>query len=172
MKTTKKETLKINSQSRFLIYAIYFYRFLGISFGGISIDKNGNIIKSSLWYHFGWLGFVIYSILIIFYIIYASTDTLYQPIGLTIYLITNIIWYTTDAIIICSTLVIYHKYGFKIIKMFLKHSLTKYSNLKLIKIIWIAHLLVLLLTFIIQSSLFPYKISILYAICQSLLLMP
>ena len=128
MKTTKKETLKIHSQSRFLIYAIYFYRFLGISFGGISIDKNGNIIKSSFWYHFGWLGFVIYSILITFFIIYAINDSSYQSIGLTIYLITNIMWYTTDVTMICTFLFINHKYGFKIIKMLLKLGLPVRAN--------------------------------------------
>ena len=172
MKATKKETLKINSQSRFLIYAIYFYRFLGISFGGISINEDGNIIKSSFWYHFRWLGFVVYSILITFFLIYASNNILYQSIGLTIYWLTNIMCYITNVIMVYSNLFINYKYGFKIIKMFLKTSLTKYSNLKLIKIIWIVHLVILVLTFIFQSLLFPDAVDILYAFCQSLLLMP
>ena len=165
------KTLKINSQSRFLIYAIYFYRLLGISFGGITIDKNGNIIKSPFWYHYGWLGFVIYFILIIFFIIYAVNDTQYQSIGLTIYLFTNIMCCITNVMMFFSILFINHKYGFKIIKMFLKHSLTKYTNLKLIKIIWIVHLIILVLIFILQSSLYPYANEIIYAFCQNLLLM-
>ena len=166
------ETLKINSQSRFLIYAIYFYRLLGISFGGITINKNGSIIKSPFWYHFGWLGFVIYSVNILYFLICIIFNTMYQSIGLTIYWFTSIMCCITNVIMFFSILFVNHKYGFKIMKMFLNDSLTKYSNLKLIKVIWIAHLIILVLSFIVQSSLFPNVYDILCAFCQSLLLMP
>ena len=165
------ETLRINSQSRFLIYAIYFYRLFGISFGGISVDENGNIIKSPFWYHFGWLGFLIYSVIILYFLIYGIFDTLYRSIG-SIFWLASIMFFITDVIMFCSILFINHKYGFKIMKMFLNDSLTKYSNLKLIKIIWFAHLIIFVLSFIVQSSLFPNVYDILCAFCQSLLLMP
>ena len=141
--------LRMNSQSKFLVYPIYFYRFLGISFGGISIDKNGNIIKSRLWYHFGWLGFTIYSVIILYFLIQAIFDTIYKSVGLTIYWLTTIMWNITSASIISSNLIISHKYEFKIIKIFLNDSSTKYSKLKVIKIIWIVHLVILTLTFIV-----------------------
>ena len=166
------KTLQRNSQSKFLIYAIYFYRLLGISFGGLSIDKNGNIIKSPFWYHFGWLGFIIYSIIISYFLIYSIFDTIYQSVGLTIYWLTNIIWIISSTSIIFSNLFINHKYGFKIIKIFLNNSLTKYSKLKLIKIIWIVHLIILVLTFIVQSSLFPDANNIFYSFSVNLLLLP
>ena len=166
------KTLKINSQSQFLIYAIYFYRLLGISFGGLSIDKNGNIIKSPFWYNFGWLGFTIYSVIILFFLIHALSDTIYKSIGLTIYWITIIMWIISSTSMICSNLFINHKYGFNIIKIFLNDSLTKYSRLKAIKIIWIVHLIILTLTFILQSSLFHDINNILYALFNNLLLMP
>ena len=33
-----------NQRSKFLMFIIFFYRFFGITFGGVSMDKNGKII--------------------------------------------------------------------------------------------------------------------------------
>lgn len=43
--------------SKFLLtFIIWFYRIIGISFGGINFDKNGIIIKSKFWNYFGYFG--------------------------------------------------------------------------------------------------------------------
>ena len=72
--TFKMETLKIKQQSQFLSLVINFYRILGITFSGISLDKNGNIFKSKFWHHFGWLSFVIYLIPLMLLIIALMYD--------------------------------------------------------------------------------------------------
>ena len=63
----------IISRQKFLTFVIYYFRILGITFGGVSLDKNGNIIKSEFWYYFGWFGF---GINIIFSIITSITSSL------------------------------------------------------------------------------------------------
>ena len=85
-----------NSQLKFLSFVINFYRFLGITFGGVTLDKNGNIIKLKFWYHFGWLGFVIYTISLLYFAISSFDHDVISKIGLTMYLLFNGMWYLTS----------------------------------------------------------------------------
>ena len=160
-------------RSKFLVFVIFFYRFLGITFGGVSIDKNGKIIKSKFWYYFGWFGFVLFSIPIIFFIIASvSIDHVFRSKNLTMYWIITIIWHITCISMIYSIVIINQKYGFKILKMLIKHSLTEYTKLGFIKIIWIVHLLIIFIIFMIQSCLFPFYSYVTYAFINSLMLLP
>ena len=162
-----------NQRSKFLVFIIFFYRFLGITFGGVSIDKNGKIIKSNFWYHFGWFGFVLFSILtMLFIIVSVTTDNAFKPNNLTMYWITIIIWFIILISMICSIIIINQKYGFKILKMLMKHSLIEYTKLRLVKIIWIVHLLTFFIIFIIQSCLFPLLGYVIYAVFNNFMFLP
>ena len=154
-----------------MMFAIKFYRILGITFDGLSLDKNGNIIKSKFWYYFSWLGFVIYTIPILFFILSFGYN-LFIKMGLTMYLLVNGLWYFTSFTRIFSILIIYHKYGFKIIMLFMKHSLTEYTKLKYIKILWISHLVIFPLTFFIQSSFFLDSRHTIISLITNLMMMP
>ena len=129
--TKNKMKNLIISRSKLLLLVIYFYRISGITFGGLSLGKNWNIIKSPFWYHFGWLGFVIYSIPIIYMIYDSFSDTTYSSANSTINWVINVTWYLVSISKIWSILIIYHKYGLKILKIFIKHSLTELTKLKL-----------------------------------------
>ena len=155
---------------KFLKFAINFYRILGVTFGGISWDKNGNLIKSTFWYQFGWLGFVIYTISILYFIL--SSFKAFTERGLTIYLLVNVMWYITSTTRVFSILIIHHKYGFETFKFFMTHSLTGYTKLKSVKLIWFAHLVIFVLTFIVQSSCFPDWRHIIISFFNNLIFMP
>ena len=164
--------MKTNSQLKFLRFAVNFYRFFGITFGEIALDKNGNIIKSKFWYHFGWLGFVIYTSPLLFFAISSFGYKVISKMGLKMYLLVNGMWYFTSITRVFSILVIIHKYGFEIVKLFMKHSLTEYTKLKSIKIIWISHIVAFVLVFFIQSSFFPDAKHIIIALIINLMIMP
>ena len=164
------QTLK--SQSQFFKFVIYFYRILGVTFSGISWDTNGNVIQSTFWYHFGWLGFVIYTIPITLFIIASTRKEKFQSMDLTVFWAINVIWYLVACSMILSILIIHHKYGFEIFKMLTNHSLSKFTKLVKIKIIWIAHLIIFLLIFIFQSSYMSEANYIFFAIVNNLMLMP
>ena len=162
----------INSRSKLLFLIIYFYRISGVTFGGLSLGKNWNIIKSPFWYHFGWLGFVIYSIPVIYMIYDSLSDTSYSSVNSTVYWVINVAWYLSSISKIWSILLIHHKYGLRIANIFIKHSLTEFTKLKLVKIIWLLHLIIFILIFILQTILFPFVIYITYAFINNILLMP
>ena len=79
-----------NNSPKFRLFIINFYRILGITFGGLSFDKNGNIIKSKFWYRFSWFGFVIYTIVILFFMISSFSYKLISKMGLIMYLLVNV----------------------------------------------------------------------------------
>ena len=162
----------IISRSKLLLLVIYFYRISGITFGGLSLSKNWNIIKSPFWYRFGWLGFVIYSIPVIYMIYDSLSDTTFSSVNSIIYWVINVTWYLVSISKIWSILTIHHKYGLRIAKIFIKHSLTELTKLKLVKIIWLLHLIILILIFILQTTLFPFVIYRIYAFINNMMLMP
>lgn len=56
---------EFNKTQKFLYFVICFYRIIGVSFGGISLNQKGLLIKSKFWYYFGWFGCVFHIILTI-----------------------------------------------------------------------------------------------------------
>ena len=83
---------QVYSRPKFLWFVINFYRILGITFGGISLDKNGNLIKSTFWYHFGWLSFIFYASTIIFFITELFFDYALDSNKPIMYWISSILW--------------------------------------------------------------------------------
>ena len=164
--------METNSQPKFLRFVINFYRIFGITFGGIALDKNGNIIKSKFWHNFGWLGFGLYSIPMAYFIIASLSFKNLKAIDSSLFMIINITWYITSLSMISSTLIIHHKYGFKISKIFIEHSLTKFTKLKLVKFIWISHNLITALIFILQTAFFPTASHISISFISNIMLIP
>ena len=146
---SKSFKMKTNSQLKFVRFVINFYRIFGITFGGIALDKNGNVIKSKFWFDFSWFGFGIALISMIIITIISLSFDLIKRVNLTLFTMINMMLFINNFSMTCSTLIIHHKCGFKILKIFIEHSLTKFSKLKLVKFIWIIHLVVAVLIFII-----------------------
>ena len=163
--------METNSQHKFMRFVINYYRFSEITFGGVTLDKNGNIIKSKFWYHFGWFGFCFYSFPIAFFITASLSFEQFKRINSPLFLIFNITWYITSLSLIISILIIHHKYGFKISKIFIEHSLTKFTKLKLVRFIWILHHLITALIFILQSIFFPIASHIVMSFTNNIMLM-
>ena len=135
----------IISRQKFLTFVIYYFRILGITFGGVSLDKNGNIIKSEFWYYFGWFGF---GINIIFSIITSITSSLVviqsmNPLkDIKMFLILGILGNIFGSVVITAVSMINQKYGFKIIEIAIEYLLIKLNKLKKVIIIWIFHLII------------------------------
>lgn len=163
---------KINSKSKFLSFVICFYRFIGISFGGIALDQNGDIVKSQFWYYFGWFGCCMYIVLLFFFIISSFTHYDYIIDKVNFYKILTILWLYTFVSMIGSIIIINQKYGLKIIKIVMKYSLTKFSKLKSIIIIWIIHLLICGLITVCLLVFYPKPSYILFAVLNNLFLYP
>ena len=70
------------------------------------------------------------------------------------YWVSSILWDIISASMNCSILIIHHKYGLKMLKIFMEHSTIKFTNFKRVKIIWTLHLLILVLVFVVQSIIF------------------
>ena len=164
--------MKTNSQLKFVLFVINFYRILGITFGGISLDKNGNVIKSKFWFFFGWLGFVLFSIPIAYFMIVSLSIDVFKTINLTLFTMIYMMLYITFLSTICSILIIHQKYGLKILKIFILYSLTKFTKLKLVKFIWIVHLVMNALIFILQTAFFPIPSYISMSFINNLILIP
>ena len=61
------ESIQVNSNFQIFNIVLYFYRIVGVSFGGVSIDnKKGLLIKSKFWHYFGWFGSFVHLIMALF----------------------------------------------------------------------------------------------------------
>ena len=136
----KMKPNKNNSKSKLITFVIYYYRIIGTTFGGVSLDKNGDIIKSKFWYYFGWFGCGFYIILssILLIMVFSFIDQLLKVSKL--YMILGVFGNILLSIAIIAISIINQKYGFKIIKIVDEYSLTKFKKLKQVIIIWIIHL--------------------------------
>ena len=162
----------INSKSKFLSFVICFYRLIGISFGGIALDRNGDIIKSQFWYYFGWFGCCMYTVLLLFFIISSFTYNDYIINKINLYKILTILWLYMFTSMIGSITIINQKYGLKIMKIVLKLSLTKFHKFKSIIIIWIIHLLICGLITVCLVTFYPKPYHLFFAVLNNLFLDP
>ena len=150
---------------------IWFYRLTGITFGGISFGKNGTLIKSKFWYHFGTFGCCVHitTLLIITGIVFMN-EFIQMSINsqFTIVKLVLLTWHIIRFVTITTITITNQKYGFKIIKILLKYSMTRLSKLKIIKIIWIIHVLIcftkLTYDLILSNHLMEFIINIYYNI--------
>lgn len=141
---------EFSKTQKFLYFVICFYRMIGVSFGGISLNQRGLLIKSKFWYYFGWFGCMFHVILTI-----INFGISYQ-IGIFKYLLDAKLMFITiltffakmlTSTIVISISMIYQKYGFNIVKIIIKYS--KQSNkLKLTAILWCFHMMMSIVTFI------------------------
>ena len=153
------ETNETNRKLTFLRVLIYFYRILGITFGGISLDEKGNLIKSQFWLYYGWFGCIIYFSFMAFMVVASMQQQIAEELnkdhkGTFLYYMIVVILPITGATMIISIVYINQKFGFKIFDIFIKHSLTKCKKLKLVKIILFAFSMSLVITFVVQSSVY------------------
>ena len=167
------ETSK-NRSTKFLFVFICFYRFLFITFGGISLDQNGNIIKSKFWNIYGWIGCCFYSLSILHFIYTLFT---YDPLkqmndSISVFWALLIIWPFIAVSVLITTVFINQKFGFKIIKIFIKHSLVKFGELQSVIIIWILYLIVNVVIFIAQSAVYQNARITIGSFGSSLVVMP
>ena len=114
----------IISRQKFLTFVIYYYRILGITFGGVSLDKNGNIIKSEFWYYFGWFGcgiHIIFSIITSIITSLVVIQSMNQLKDIKMFLILGIFGNIVGSVVITAISIINQKYGFKIIKIAIEY---------------------------------------------------
>lgn len=168
------KTIQVKSKSKFLNFVICFYRVSGITFGGISLDKNGNIIKSKFLNYFGWIGFCFYVIMIFSHLIHLidHISVRYSFENTKLFIILTLIYHFISSVIITSIPLTNQIYGFKMIKTIIKYSLTKFSKLKPIIIIWIIYFTVCMSLILIQTILYPDAIHILFSLIYNLFLIP
>lgn len=140
----------LNVNSFILNFIISFYRFIGITFGGISFNENGDLIKSKFWYYFSNFGCCYHFVLTIILTSYTFIESFQLLISSQFFIVKLlvIIWQIVrDVIIISTSIILNKKYGFKIIKIIMKYSLTKLNKLQFIAIIWFIQFCVSIIIF-------------------------
>ena len=151
---SKMKLLKeINKRQEFLYFVICFYRMIGVSFGGISLNQRGLLMKSKFWHYFGWFGCVFHIIFtIINFGISYQVGIFKHQLDSKLTIITILMFFTKLllSIMMISISIIYQKHGFIIIKIIIKHSKQNYQ-LKLIAILWCFHIMMSIMMFIFGS---------------------
>lgn len=146
-------------------FMIWYYRIIGISFGGISLDEKGTIVKSKFWCYFGFCGclFHIVIALSLIQILFLSASQQLVDSKLVIIKLFLIAWQFLRSFLIISISIINQKYGFKIMNICLKYSFNHLNKLKQIQIIWIIYnligLVLFAINFIEKPSIFSFALS-------------
>ena len=138
-----------NFDSKFLYFVIWFYRIIGVSFGGISLDERGTMIKSKFWYYYGWFGCCFHIIISLSITVIKNIPGAFENLWNTKFIIIKLLMFVSRIllhIMFISISLIIQKYGFKI-DILIKYSLTKFKKLKIIAIIWITHLVMIFSVF-------------------------
>ena len=139
-----------NFDSKFLYFVIWFYRIIGVSFGGISLDERGTMIKSKFWYYYGWFGCCSHIMISLTITVIANTSGTFEKLWNSKFIIIKFLIIATRillSIMMISISLIIQKYGFKIMNILIKYSLTKLKRLKTIAIIWSIHLVMIFTVF-------------------------
>ena len=92
--------------------------------------------------------------------------------GTFLYYMILVIWPIMGFTSVISIVYINQKFGFKILDIIVKYSLTKFKKLKLVKMILFVFWIVWVITFIIQSSVYGDGQRILSSFINNLVLMP
>ena len=139
----------------FLRLLIYFYRILGTTFGGISLDKKGNLIKSSFWLYYGWFGCMIYFGLMALSVLTSLNQQTFEQLnkdksGRSVYYMIVVIWPIIGSLMISSIVYTNQKFGFEMFDIFTKYSSTKFRKLKPVKMILVVFSIYWIITFVVQ----------------------
>ena len=174
MMKTNQTNCKSTTFLRFLIYS---YRILGTTFGGISFDGEGNLIKSPFWLYYGWFGCIIYFFSMMFFVLDSLHQQIFEQLdkynnGRSVYYMVVVIWPIVGSSMISSIVYTNQKFGFKIFKIFIKYSLTKFKKLKLVKMVLIVYFMVWLITFVVQSSIYNDERVIINSFANNFVMMP
>ena len=136
--------IKSNTNNLFDYLYFFYYKLLGINFGGFSIDKNGCLKKSFGWKVYSYLLTIITAVLLWYtnYDFINSEDMLHlkktkRPF---LYELMLISWMGRD-IWPLITLVIVHKYGLKLILLTIKYKIKSRKLSIVFKVLWIIHLI-------------------------------
>ena len=150
---TMFEIVKSDTSNLFDYLYFFYYKLLGINFGGLSIDKNGCFKKSFGWILYGYL-LTIITVASLCYITYDtmhSEDMSYlkktkRPF---LYELMVISWLVRN-ISPLITLVTGHRYGLKLIQLTIKYKIQSVKLSILLKVFWIIHLISLLGNFLFE----------------------
>ena len=88
-----------NFDSKFLNFVLWFYRFIGVSFGGISLDKRGTMIKSRFWYYYGWFGCCFQIIISLSITIITNISGAFENIWNTKFIIIKLLMFVTKILL-------------------------------------------------------------------------
>ena len=139
---TMFEIVKSDTSNLFDYFYFFYYKLLGINFGGLSIDKNGCFKKSFGWKVYGYL-LTIITFVSLWYITYEymhSKEMLYlkgtkRPFLYELMLISWLVRGIWPLI----TLVTVHRYGLKLIQLTFKYKIQSGKLSILFKFFWIIH---------------------------------
>ena len=149
-----REIKNFNFKKFLLTFVIWFYRIIGISFGGINFDKNGTIIKSRFWNYFGYFGCIFHCLVTGIFLADTFINQLFKQFiqsKFTLIKLIIFIWQLLRALTIITIVITNQKYGFKIVKTF-NDSLKNLNEIKQIKIIWIVHIFICFLKIIFDCA--------------------
>ena len=141
------------SYLKFLRFVIWFYRTIGVSFGGISLDRNGLINKTKFWMYFGYFGIGFYIATVLMYAVYRFYDDMFKNAETFVTIKVIVLsWQFIKSIMILSICFINQKYGHKIINILIEYEFTKLDRLKKIAILWCIHLMIFSIIFCLTFS--------------------
>ena len=138
------DIVESNTSNLFDYLYFFYYKLLGINFGGLSIDKNGCIKKSFGWKVYGYL-LIIITALILWYLTYEVMNSeemlhLKETKRPFLYELMLISWLVRNMWPLI-TLVTVHRYGLKLILLTIKYKIQSVKHSILFKIFWIIHLI-------------------------------
>lgn len=125
--------------SVFYYIFLYFYRCLLINFGGLSIDSNGAIIKSTFWQVYGYLGLFFHLVLSFSF---AILDHIYYTINNNNFLVLfeMILWIYLSILHISCCFFDLQINGTNIVKIISKSFSLNNKKLKIFQFIWLCYL--------------------------------
>lgn len=139
--------------SKLISFVIWFHRINGVTFGGVSFNEKGTLIKSKFWSKFGYFGCLFHFIMsIIIIAITHKKDSFENLRRLTIIKTLLYIWEHLRILMMMSISIINQKYGFDIINILITYSQTKFNKLRTIAMIWLIHVIISIIIFFMSFS--------------------
>ena len=144
--------LQINNSekqmSKFTKLYFWYYKLIGVNFGGYSLDQNGFLKKSFAWKLYGYL-LIIISSTILWYTtaMIMCTDEIKiikQSNRPFLYELILISWLVRDVLMPLVTLIIGQKYGLKLIRLTMKYPIENRKLEIVFKSFWSIHIIVCL----------------------------
>ena len=133
----------INLSLSMITTYLWFYRFIGITFGGLSINSNRKVAFNKSLYVFGYCYAITFSLVYTAIFVYTlSTDrfrSLYSDSGETVYWAV-IIYYTSKLVHIVINLIYLNCKGSALLKVFVDFEMKTGRNQKINFVVWALHI--------------------------------